>query len=484
MKHTRLIALFLTLCLTLPMFACGQGETAAETTPADVGETTAAVETAPEEVDLYAHLGPADYEGYTVRILNTEEHKPFMVSEEQNGEAVNDAVFEANAKVMELANVTLRQDLVADPNVTFKACVEAGDDAFDMAIDHDCNSAKRQMAGNYMMNLLTFPHIEWDNPWWPQFTLEAMTFNDQLYMYSNYSSYLGNWFTRVCLANLDALHDNGLEDPYQLVYENKWTLDKWIEMSKDLYVDSDGNGTKEYTDFYGFTITGDTYCWLEAWNIEVFKKSEDGKSITIDVENETLVNTMEKMYNWFHDSEGVYYKGSDSGNFGKDNYITLFANGNCLFTYGVIGRLLQSLMESEVSYAILPMPMLEESVGKYYSGTTDRPVSIPVTCQNVDMMGYIIEAMAVAGYELVLPAYCDTALKGRYSVDKDSTAMLDIIFENRVLGFSYLYSDSNFPQMINTLMKSNSFDYASYVAKNMAANEKWVEKVVAAYQPK
>ncbi len=35
-------------------------------------------------------------------------------SEEQNGEAVNDAVFEANARVMELANVVLRQDLVAD----------------------------------------------------------------------------------------------------------------------------------------------------------------------------------------------------------------------------------------------------------------------------------------------------------------------------------------------------------------------------------
>ncbi len=157
MKQTRFISLLLALCLTLPLFACGQGETATETGTADTVADTTAVETTPEEVDLYAGLGVADYEGYTVRILNTEEHKPFMVAEEQNGEAVNDAVFEANAKVMELANVILQQDLVADPNVTFKACVEAGDDAFDMAIAHDCNSAKRQMAGNYMMNLLTFP---------------------------------------------------------------------------------------------------------------------------------------------------------------------------------------------------------------------------------------------------------------------------------------------------------------------------------------
>ncbi len=486
------IALLLLLAMVLShVTSCATASV--ETTGAEgegiPSETTTAVETVPETVDLYADLGAADYEGYTIRILNSESFKSYMISEEQTGEVVNDAVYAANAKVMELANVVLSQIIVDSPNVTFKNCVNAGDDAFDMAVDHDLDSANRQMAGNYMLNLLTLPHIDFSQPWWPQFTVEATTFNDQMYMFSNYSSYLGNWYTRVCMANLDAIRDNGLEDPYQLVYENKWTIDKWIEMSEDLYIDSNGNGTKEYSDFYGFSFTGDFYCWLEAWNVEVFKKGSDGNSITIDVENENLVNTVEKIYNWFHDSQGVYFSATENGavskgGFKEDSYINLFANGNCLFTYGVIGRLLQSLMESDVTYAILPMPMMNESVGKYYSGTTDRTVSIPTTCQNVDMIGYVIEAMAISGYEMILPAYCDTALKGRYSVDMDSSAMLDIIFENRILGFSYLYSNhGNFPWMLNNLMKSNSFDYASYVAKNMNSNEAWAEKIVAAYQP-
>ena len=160
MKTNRLTALFLALCLTTPLVSCGADP--AETTPTAAvdTDTTAATESETQPVDLYADLGSADYNGYDYVILNTEEFKPYMIAEEQNGEIVNDAVFEANAKVMELANLTIRQELVADPNPTFKSCVNAGDNAFDMAIDHDCNSAKRQMSGNYMLNLLELPHIQ------------------------------------------------------------------------------------------------------------------------------------------------------------------------------------------------------------------------------------------------------------------------------------------------------------------------------------
>lgn len=480
MKNKRLIALFLALCLTVPLTACGSdpAETTAPETTADTVSTDA--ETTPESVDLYADLGVADYDGYDYVILNTEEFKPYMVAEEQTGEIVNDAVFEANAKVMEMANITIRQDLVSDPNVTFKSCVNAGDNAFDMAIDHDCNSAKRQMAGDYMLNLLEFPHIQWEKPWWPQFTTDALTFNGQMYMYSNYSSYLGNWFTRAVFVNLAELRNRNVGNLYQLVYENKWTLDKWIEITKDIYVDLDGDGESTVEDFFGFAISGSTYCWLEAWNIEVFQK--DGANITIDVENETLLNTMEKVYNWFHDNQGVYYSPTSKDNWSRDSYIGIFAAESSMSTYGVIGRLLQGLMDTDIEYGILPMPMLDESVGKYYSGTTDRPVSVPVTCRDTEMVGYVIEAMAITGYEMILPAYCESALKGRYATDEDSTAMLDIIFTNRVLGFSYLYSNENFPQMMNTLMASQSFDYASYVAKNMSSNQAWVDKVVEAYE--
>lgn len=478
MKTKRLLTLFLALCLTAPLVACGNDSAETETnTATDTTEST--YETEPEVVDLYADLQGADYNGADFVILNTEDYKQYMVVEEQTGESVNDAVFEANAKVMELGNITLTQRLVDDPNAVFKSSVSAGDDDFNLSIDLDIAAAQRQLAGNYMLNLLELPHIQWDKPWWPPFTVDSMTFNDQMYMYSNYSSYLGNWFTRVVFVNLEELRNRNVEDLYQLVYDKKWTLDKWIEITKDVYVDLDGDGESTVEDFYGFAISGATYCWLEAWNIEVYKK--DGANITIDVENETVLNAMEKLYNWFHNNQGVYYSPTSIDNWSRDSYIGIFAAESSMSTYGVIGRLLQGVMDTDIEYGILPMPMLDESVGKYYSGTTDRPVSVPVTCSNTDLTGYVIEAMAISGYDMILPAYCDSALKGRYATDEDSAAMLDIIFENRVLGFSFLYSDNNFPRMMDDLMPANSFDYASYVAKNMSSNEAWVQKIVDAY---
>lgn len=481
---SKLISILLILSVMLSSFAVGcasgggEEETEASSiTPAGNEET----ETEEETVNLYADLAEKDYGNADFRILNTDDFVQYITAEEQTGEVVNDAVFDANATVEDLANINLTSVLVSDPNPFFKQCVESGDDAFEIAMDHDCNSAKRQMAGNYMLNLEDLPYINWDAPWWPEFTTNALKFRDQIYMYSNYSTYLGNWFTRVMMCNYGMLKQLNMDDPYQLVYENKWTVDKLISMTSDTFIDTDGNGKETYEDFYGFAFTGTFYCWLEAWNIEVFRKNEAEGTIEINVEDELLVNTIEKIFNWYHDSKGVYYTPTDSGNFERDNYIGMFAGESALFTYGVIGRLLQSLMETDIEYAILPMPMMDESVGQYYSGTTDRPISVPVTASDTDMIGYIIEAMAIAGYEKILPAYCDSALKGRYSVDKDSTAMIDIIFENRILGFSYLYSNSNFPMMLDTLMKQNSLDYGSYIKKNMKSNTKYVENIVKAY---
>lgn len=485
-----------TLCCLLaaatvfPLAACSNNEQketepSKETTPSADNSQSTESETEEEKVDLYADLGEANYNDYTFRILTTEEYTPYIFAQDQTGETVNDAVYDANRKVEDLAHIKFATVLVDDPNPYFTQSVTSNGNDFDIAMDHDNHTASRQLAGNYMLNLREFPHINWEGKWWPEFTVDALTFRDQMYFYSNYSTYLGNWMTRVMMCNYGELKSRNLEDPYQLVYENKWTLDKLIEMTSDVYDDRNGDTKKDVEDFYGFGFTGTFYCWLEAWNYEVFQKNDEG-GIDINVEDEKLVTTLEKMYNWLHDSQGVYLSQKDSGNFERDNYLGIFANDSSLFAYGLIGRLLKACVETDVEYAILPMPMMDESVGKYYSGTTDRPISVPVTAQDYDMLGYVIEAMAIAGYEKILPAYCDSALKGRYSIDKDSSAMIDIIFENRILGFSYMYvnaaTSNGYPLLVNQLMYENSFNYSSTIKKGQKLNEKGVENIITAYE--
>ena len=93
------------------------------------------------------------------------------------------------------------------------------------------------------------------------------------------------------------------------------------------------------------------------------------------------------------------------------------------------------------------------------------------------MLGYILEAMAISGYEKIYPAYVETALKYRYSPTEGDSEMIDVIFQNRILSFSWLYSNDMFPRMMDHLLSKDTFTYSSYIAGGMKKNEAWVKRL-------
>ena len=121
----------------------------------------------------------------------------------------------------------------------------------------------------------------------------------------------------------------------------------------------------------------------------------------------------------------------------------MFAVGNVLFTFRALGQMVEACMDSEVEYGILPMPKLDDQQAGYVSGCVDNPICVPITNQNMNRTGMIIEAMSAEGYRKVQPAYTETVMKERYATDKDSVEMLDIIFNNRMLAAGYLFADTS-----------------------------------------
>lgn len=474
----RIFLVLLAALLCLGTVSCGA--------PAEqevTGDTTADTTLESVETEAKPDLPEKDYAGFTYRILCTESDLKYICSMESTGEVINDAVYDANMEVADQFNISFEQIPIDwDMNVNaVQAFIMAGEDAYDVAELHDCTTGSMALNG-WFHNIHEMPYIDTTAAWWPQFTVDSLTLNGKMYYISNYTTYRGLHETRVTFFNKDIVTDMGLENPYDMVKEDTWTIDNMAAISNTVYVDVNGDGVQDTGDVMGFVFTNAPYCWLESFGIEAYKKeAKDSAAMTLDINKEVTYALIDKLHNWM----GVTGNNSAYVNFGGDRNLAMemFANGSALFTFKCIGDQIPYLMDTDLNYGIVPFPKVDENQANYVSACTDKLLSIPITAGDLDRTGIITEAMSYAGYKNILPAYCEKALKGRYSTDEESAEMLDMIFQNRIISFSYLFANMvpygmQFQLIAQTVTNNN---VASYYQSNESKENAVIQTVSAFY---
>jgi len=95
----------------------------------------------------------------------------------------------------------------------------------------------------------------------------------------------------------------------------------------------------------------------------------------------------------------------------------------------------ENLRGMNTDFDILPIPKYDEQQKIYlqtvnpYTGVV---VSVPQSAGNPENSSIILEAMAYESKYILQPAYYDVILHTKIVRDDESSAMLDIIFTNRV----------------------------------------------------
>lgn len=480
MKNRIFIALLAAL-LCLGAVSCG-APAEQEVTTDTTADTT--VETV-EETEQKPDLPDKDFGGYGYRILTAESNQKFITSTESTGEVVNDAVYDANMSVADQFNITYEWiPIDGNQNEAAKAVqayILAGDDAYDILQMHDCTTGSMALNG-WFHNIHELPYVDTTAPWWPQFTVDSLTLNGKMYYISNYTTYRGLHETRVTFFNKDIITDMGLENPYDMVKEDTWTIDNMAAISNSVFVDVNGDGVQDTGDTMGFVFTNAPYCWLESFGIEAYKKeAKDSAAMTLDINKEVTYTLIDKLHNWM----GVSGNNSVYVDFGgaRELAMEMFANGSALFTFKCIGDQIPYLVDTDLDYGIVPFPKVDENQANYVSACTDLLLSIPITISDLERNGIIVEAMSYAGYKHILPAYCEKALKNRYSTDQDSAEMLDMIFQNRIISFSYLFvnmvpSGMQYLLIANTIKENN---VASYYQANESKENAVIQTVSEFY---
>ena len=474
MRTKRWLAMLLAaLLLTTSCGNAGTGEI----------DTAAAADTAAEteaaETEIPDDLPEMDLEGYNyVMCINgNEERVAQTYVEELNGEIVNDAVYNKQIAVEERFNMKFSQSELAveDDNVeAVKKSILAGDDAFDITQGHDISMAQLSMQGMFY-NLYKVPHLNFDKPWWPAATTESMTVAGQMYMMFNNISYNNLASTRILFFNKEMMTDMGLEFPYGQVYEGTWTLDAMQVLVDQGYVDTNGNGVKDLDDKFGYISWDHFYAVMEPFKLEPYQRDADG-NLYYNFDLDRMMTLTEKLYTLMFGTGGYMNDDVDY------NSHDVFTRGNAMFIYTNFSHAITMFSYGDVVYGILPMPKLDEQQDGYYGGSTDRPLGIPITAAaHLDTTGLITEALNAEGYKKVFPAYYETAMKSRYADQNDDAAMMELIHDNVIISFTYLFGEykSAYNIMFEDLFAKGTpgTDVASWAAKNEASQIAHVEKM-------
>ena len=107
-------------------------------------------------------------------------------------------------------------------------------------------------------------------------------------------------------------------------------------------------------------------------------------------------------------------------------------------------------------------------------------MGIPISVQDIERTGILIEALSAESLYTVTPAYYETTLKGKATRDSDSDAMVDLIFANRIYDLGDIYDIGEWPgnvltNLITTKKKNVVSSYESYQKKIATAIEKFTK---------
>jgi len=458
--------------------------TAAETTAENAADETTDEMTNEQKLSSYVESLPDnDYEGYEFVIMTRSDVNPYwftrdVFSEGEDGEPINDAVYQRNRLMEEQFNIVVKDNpSSANPSNEAKTLINSGEDTFAFVTDGVSLLSNMAVAG-MAIDYKDVDTIDLENEWWDQRMNSDLSIGNHLYTVTGDISIMDNEGTWQLLFN-KGIHENyNLDDYYAMRDDGTWTLEVLIADAEAVVSDVNGDGVMNVDDGDSFGLATEefnTYAlWAAAGMTTTAKNADDLPEYTLY--NEKSANIVERIMD-IQLNENVVFNHNTS----KQG----FRSGLSLFM--IVGmRVLPDYRQDEIEFGILPLPKYTETQDRYYSFGSHSNLTaylMPITTSDVDRSGTLIEAMAGISMYTLTPAYYETSLMGKYIRDDESAHSIDIILANRSYDLGVIFGFGN-PTPVNifqNMTKEKARDFASRCAAQepsmIAAIEEFVESL-------
>ncbi len=471
------------LCVTLLCTSCDTDNVSQTgTSSGDVSHTDG-------ESRYVADVEPADYGGQQlVFLIRGQEHGDFETwdfqAEETTSEVINTALEERYYYIDATFNVQLTALKVGGERnygtmyekVMLENTAQTGE--FDVIYCPVYDMTSHAINGR-LYDLSEVGILDFSKPWWDK---EAM---DDIAVGNRYFGAVGDisvQITETCqiiLFNKDMISSLGLENPYTLVEDNHWTLDKMASMAKNVYNDNNASANVDIGDTFGIGGQNDTmFSYLYGGGVHIAELDDEGTPY-LTINTSSNIDYIQKIFDLMTDNKTFMcandYFGIPGFVSSPTEYIVdAFSLGRMLFySEGLLH--VEDFRDSAVDFGLLPTPLADENQEEYAHliGTWGATVvSIPLSCQKLEMACTVVEAMAAESKNTLSPAYYEDILAMRDTRDNESAGSLEIILNSIGFDVGHSFNWGEVNEIFGTMLNTEKMEFASmYDAKKNAIND-------------
>lgn len=410
-------------------------------------------------------------------------------AEEQNGDLLNDAIYERNRKIEERFNVQISADNNESPAAKVNTLVMAGDCQYNIVADRPVELAKYSLNGTFT-SIENLAYVNINNPWWNKNANEAFSVEDKLcFITGDYVLYEKQRLP-VMLFNSEMAEQFGLDDMYKLVHDGGWTVDVMNEYASIVKSDLNGDSEMKYSDDrYGLLEGSFTYIpfMLFGMGNRYSEKLPDG-SYSLTLTSQHMLDSIDKLGKTLFDDTTVYgevvtnqWKDADSPQY-------VFEEGRALF-YNEVVYVIRTI-DGDISYGILPQPKYDEAQEKYmttvqYDNSGAIAVPVSLSDDELEMTGIILEALGEESHYSTLPAFIEGVMQTKKAPDEKSSENLELIFDsdNIVYDMFAAYNIGNLNWLVaDNLYKGHGDNYVSSMEAKKQAIVSEYEKIIEKFK--
>ena len=499
MKKLVIVLLLITMVLSM-LAACANSDnsdnlaSSADTTTAVApSDTSTSLDTEAEvTTEAPEYIKPeADYTGKTFTFSSlryddsswvatdyTEASKPDI-----NGDIINDSIYERIAATEDTLGITVASNLYTNTN-SIMNMIMAGDYVADCIILEGLEFESALSKG-LLYDLYEIDTLDLSASWLDKNATESLSLGGKLYGVVGDISPMGLLAANCVYVNRALLTTAGLSDPAELVASGKWTYDAMEQMGRAVARDVNGDGVMNEEDIFGLDSEPIGYVAVGSCGV-VYTKKDSNDTPILAIDQERAIAAIEKIVPLFRDKDITLYSQDYTGggykNIFRDLIVQKFIEDEILFVNNWLCVALE-LRGMESDFGLLPPPKLDEQQQNYMvynspSWTTYSVVPKTVKEQELDFVGDVMNALGYYGHEHIYTALIDKTITYKSLRDEDNKQMMELIYANRVFDLADIYDFGGIQSMLNSLVSSNSTNFASLYKAQSKIIERKIQEIV------